>query len=90
VLTGKSEENQLSLQKPFKETLCCCTISAFLKKHINNFTILINCSPEVMLLTINLDENFIDKEGIAIPTMFSLTWAQILDEYLFHYNRIAS
>ena len=71
-------------QEPFKESLCGRTISSFLEKHINNFTIpkalaslmgqafLINRSPEVMLFTINLDENFIDKEGIAIATMFSL------------------
>jgi hypothetical protein len=44
---------------------------------------LINRSPEVMLITINLDENFIDKEGIAIATMFSLLpgsvfWTKLL------------
>jgi hypothetical protein len=32
---------------------------------------LINCSPPVMLYAINLDESFIDKEGVAIATMFS-------------------
>jgi hypothetical protein len=33
---------------------------------------LINRSPQVMLLTINLDENFIDKEGIAIAEIESV------------------
>jgi hypothetical protein len=84
------------LQQPFKESLCCFTITPFLKKHINNLSIpkalaslmgqalptalaslmgqafLINCSPQVILLAINLNENFIDIECIAIPTMFFL------------------
>ena len=60
------------LQEPFKESLCGRTISSFLEKYINNFTILVNSPPEVMLFTINLDENLIDEESIAIATMFSL------------------
>jgi len=27
------------LQQPFKETLCCFTISSFREKHINNFSV---------------------------------------------------
>jgi len=71
------------LQKSFKESLCCRTVSSFLKKHIDNFTIpkalaslagqafLINRSPEVLLFTINSNENFIDEEYVAISPMFS-------------------
>jgi hypothetical protein len=36
-----------------------------LKIHINHFTVLVNRPPQVMLLAIDLDEDFIDVEGIA-------------------------
>jgi len=60
------------LQEPFKESLCGRTISSFLEKHINNFTILINRSPEVMLFTINPYKNLINEKCIAISPVFSL------------------
>jgi hypothetical protein len=72
------------LQQSFKESLSCRTIPTFLEKHINNFAVpksftsltgqafLINCSPEVMLLTIDLYENFVDEKCIAISPVFSL------------------
>jgi len=60
------------LQEPFEESLCVRTISSLLEKHINNFTILINCSPKVMLFTINPDEYLIDEKCIAISPVFSL------------------
>lgn len=62
----------MCLQKPFKESPCCLAITTFLKIHIDNLSILINCSPEVMLFTVNLDEHFIDEKCIAIATMFPL------------------
>jgi hypothetical protein len=37
-----------------------------LKIHINDFSILIDRSPQVLLLAIDLHEDFIDVEGIAI------------------------
>ena len=60
------------LQQSFKESLSCRTIPTFLEKHINNFAVLINCSPEVMLLTVDLYENFVDEKCIAISPVFSL------------------
>jgi hypothetical protein len=60
------------LQEPFKESLCGRTISSFLEKHINNFTILINRSPEVMLFTINPDENLVNEKCITISPVFPL------------------
>jgi len=59
------------VQKSFKESLFCRTVSSFLKKHIDNFTILINRSPEILLFTINSNENLIDEESVAISPMFS-------------------
>ncbi len=60
------------LQQSFKESFSCRTIPTFLEIHINNFTILVNRSPEVMLLTINSNENFINEKSITISPMFSL------------------
>jgi len=64
-------------QEPFKESLCGRTISSFLEKHINNFTILINRSPEVMLFTINPDENLINEKCISISLVPSLQSGRI-------------
>lgn len=40
-----------------------------LKIHINHITILIHGSPQIVLLTIYLDEDFINEECIAIATV---------------------
>jgi hypothetical protein len=37
-----------------------------LKIHINNLTILVNRSPQIMLLTVDLHEDFVNVEGVAI------------------------
>jgi len=43
-----------------------------LKVHINDFAILVYCSPQVMLLAVDSDEDFIDVESIAIASVLSL------------------
>jgi hypothetical protein len=48
------------------------TISLCLKIHINDLTILIHCTPEIMLLAVYLHEDFIDVECVAIALMLSL------------------
>jgi len=40
-----------------------------LKKDINHFTILINRSPKVMLLTLNLHEYFVNEERVAVASV---------------------
>lgn len=52
--------------------LCGCSISSGLQVHINHFAILVNGSPEIVLLAFDPDKNFIDAEGVAIATMLSL------------------
>jgi len=43
-----------------------------LKKNINDFAILINCPPQVMLFPLDLNENFVYEEGIAeTPVLLS-------------------
>jgi hypothetical protein len=58
-------------QQPLKEALCSLTITSLLKKYVHHFTILIDRSPQVMLLTMDLHKNFIDEEGIAVSLMLS-------------------
>ena len=55
-----------------EETLCGGSIPFGLKIHINYFTILVNCAPQVMLLAIDFDEHFIDIEGVSVAPMFAL------------------
>ena len=40
-------------EQPFEETLYSCTGASSLQKHIDNFAILIYCSLQMPLLTIN-------------------------------------
>jgi len=53
-------------QNSFKEPLSSRTISALLKEHIYNFSVLIHRSPQVVLLATNLDEYFINKKSITV------------------------
>jgi hypothetical protein len=43
-----------------------------LEKYINDLAILIHCSPQIVLLAVDLDENFIDVERIAVTPLFAL------------------
>ena len=48
-----------------------------MKIDINDFAILVNGPPKVLLLAVDLDEYFIDVEGVAIASVFSLQAAGI-------------
>ena len=56
-------------QQALEKTLCCLAITPPLKKHVNHLTILIDCTPKVVLLALDLHKYFIDEEGIAVTTM---------------------
>jgi hypothetical protein len=43
-----------------------------LQIHINHLPILVNCPPQIVLFTIDLYDDLIDVEGIAIAAMVSL------------------
>jgi hypothetical protein len=58
-------------QKPFEKARSCCTIALGLEIHVNDFPILVNCPPEIVLLTFDLHEDFIDEECITITTVLS-------------------
>ena len=63
--------------QPPEETLSCSTITFGLEVDINNFAILINSPPEVMLFAVDLYEDFIDEEGITIPSVLPLESSSI-------------
>jgi len=43
-----------------------------LKIHINDLAILVNSAPQIVLLAVDCDIDFIDEDSIAIPPVFSL------------------
>jgi hypothetical protein len=43
-----------------------------LKIDINDFAILVNCTPEIMLLAIYLHEDLVDVEGVSVASVLSL------------------
>jgi hypothetical protein len=59
-------------QQAPEETLSSRPIPLGLEIHINHFSILVYCSPKVMLLAIDLHEHLVDEEGIAIPSVLPL------------------
>jgi len=48
-----------------------------LKVYIHNLAILVYCPPQVVLLAIDFDEDFIDEEGVTIAPVLSLQSAGI-------------
>ncbi len=63
--------------QPFKEPLCSSPISFGSEIHINDFTILIHRSPQVMLLAVDLYKDFIDEKSIAEALVLSFQAAGI-------------
>ena len=53
-------------QQPPEKSLRSGTITLCLEKYINNFAILVNSPPQVMLLAIDLHKDFIDVERVTI------------------------
>ena len=52
-----------------EETFRCGSITLCLQVDINHLAILVNSTPQVMLLAVDLYEDFIDVEGIAVTAM---------------------
>ena len=59
-------------QQALEEPLSSNPTLFSLEIHIDHLTILINGPPQVMLLAIDFDEDFIDEKCIPIATMLSL------------------
>ena len=56
-------------QQALKKALCSLAVTPLLKKHINHLTILIDRTPKILLLGLDLYEHFIDEEGITVALM---------------------
>ena len=69
-------------QSPFEEAFSCCAIPLGLKENIYDFTVLINRSPEVMLLAVDFYEHLVNEEGIAITTVLSLQSSSVYSSEL--------
>ncbi len=52
-------------KQPFKKALSGLAVASTLQKNIDNFSVLIDSSPQIMLYAINLHEYFIYIEGIT-------------------------
>ena len=61
----------MTLQKTLEKPLRCGTITLSLQIDIHHLTILIDSPPQIMLLTVDLDEDFVDIEGVAIAVVLS-------------------
>jgi hypothetical protein len=59
----------MTSQQTLEESFRCSTISASLNKHINNFAILIDSSPQVLLLAVYVYEDCINVERITITNV---------------------
>ena len=46
--------------------LCCPSVPVALQKYIHNVAVLVNSPPKIVLLPLNLDEDFVEKESIAV------------------------
>jgi len=58
--------------KASEETFCRGSITLCLQVDINHLAILVNSTPQVMLLNVDLNENCIDLERVAKASVFSL------------------
>ncbi len=61
-----SRFSTVALDYPLEETLCRLPIPASLEININYFAILIHSAPQIVLLTLNLHEDFVDVESVSV------------------------
>jgi hypothetical protein len=59
--------SQQASEEPFSR----CTITFCLKIHINHCAVLVDCSSQIVLLTFDLDEYFVDVKRVAIASVIS-------------------
>ncbi len=60
------------LQQAFEKALGRLAVASCLQKHIDHLSVLINSSPQVLLLTLDLHEHFVDKKCISKSLMSML------------------
>ena len=79
--------NYLRIAIPFHgfshEFQCRGLIARLRNERLQNFALMIDSAPKVMLLAIDTDEYFIDEEGIAVPSVLPFQSAGIDDDYRY-------
>jgi len=65
------------------EHIVDCGVTLGLEKYVDYFAILVNRSPQVVLLAIDFHKNFSDEEGIAIASLLTFQAAGINDSELY-------
>ena len=58
-------------QQPLKEALCSLSVPTLLQEYINYFTVLVDSSPQVKALILDLHKDLINEERIAVALMLS-------------------
>jgi len=61
----------MTLQQPLEESLGRLAIPPGLKKDIDHFTVLINCSPQIALFAAYFHEDLVNEKSIAVTPMFT-------------------
>lgn len=64
-------------EQPPEEPLSFSTIALGLENYINYVAVLVDGSPQIMLITIYLDEDLVDEEGVTVAPVFSLKAARL-------------
>ena len=62
----------MTTHQSLEEALGCCNIPFGLEIDIHHLATLVNGTPQIMLFAIDVDEGFVNVEGIAIASMFTL------------------
>ena len=68
----------LIFQQPTEETFSRAPITTQLDEDVDHITVLVNAAPEIVLLTPNVHEEFIQVPGIAQPTLATLERTSVL------------
>ncbi len=64
--------HSMCFQKSFEETLSGFTVTSTLQQDVDNLSILVDSSPQVVLYTVNFHKYFIDKKCITETLMTTL------------------
>ncbi len=67
----------VGLEQAPEEAFCCSAVAFGLEIDIDDLTILIHGPPQIVLLTIDFDEDFIDVEGVTVTSMHALQSAGV-------------
>ena len=68
----------LTTHQPTEESLGCTLIAARLQQNIDHVSVLINGTPEILLLAVESDEQLVQIPDVAEATLFPLQTLWVL------------